>query len=350
MSSNFDVVTTIEEDFAPIIKGVSYLPATTIIQAITQITEPQQIAKIFLQTSAFENVVKMVGESREMQNRAALAAIMARIRAVEIYDKLVDDPGGRPKNSSMAIDEFSAKQQMMADMGYSKTSGFRIANEWRRVKEWAGPNYDALLDYFDTCMAEPDGEVQFSRARQIAKAQIGQEDIRWKTSESNEWYTPREYTDAAKAVMGGIDLDPASHDNADTFINAGVYFTSDDDGLSQDWFGCVWLNPPYGKDAKGESVTSKWIDKLLAEYEADRVEQSIFLVNILQSRSQSVQWFISYMEATFCITDHYIRFWASNQLGIGKRAPTNSLFVYAGTEPDRFAEEFSQFGLIARAI
>jgi len=26
-----------------------------------------------------------------------------------------------------------------------------------------------------------------------------------------------------------------------------MYFTEQDDGLSQEWYGSVWMNPPYGK-------------------------------------------------------------------------------------------------------
>ncbi|MDP8929537.1 MAG: phage N-6-adenine-methyltransferase [Actinomycetota bacterium] len=59
-----------------------------------------------------------------------------------------------------------------------------------------------------------------------------------------EWYTPRPYLDAAVAVMGAIDLDPASCDLAQRNVRAVRYFTTEDDGLRQDWWGRVWLNPP----------------------------------------------------------------------------------------------------------
>ena len=60
-----------------------------------------------------------------------------------------------------------------------------------------------------------------------------------------EWYTPRQYLDAAVKVMGAIDLDPASSDAAQYNVQATKYFTLKDDGLSQRWFGRVFCNPPY---------------------------------------------------------------------------------------------------------
>lgn len=46
--------------------------------------------------------------------------------------------------------------------------------------------------------------------------------------------------------LGEFDLDPCA---ATKFPNriAKKYFTKADDGLSQRWFGRVWLNPPYGR-------------------------------------------------------------------------------------------------------
>lgn len=59
------------------------------------------------------------------------------------------------------------------------------------------------------------------------------------------WLTPKYIVEA----LGHFDLDPAGapgHSLADR-----TYILEDgDDGLRDPWFGRVWLNPPYGKEAE----------------------------------------------------------------------------------------------------
>ena len=59
---------------------------------------------------------------------------------------------------------------------------------------------------------------------------------------TDEWYTPKWIIDA----LGPFDLDPCSPIDR-PFDTAKVHYTKQDDGLSKEWTGRVWLNPPYSR-------------------------------------------------------------------------------------------------------
>jgi hypothetical protein len=85
------------------------------------------------------------------------------------------------------------------------------------------------------------------------------------TSGKVEYYTPQEIIEAARIVLGQIDLDPASSDQANLRVRANKYYTAADDGLSREWNGRVWMNHPFGR-----GLNEKWITKLEREYAAGR--------------------------------------------------------------------------------
>ena len=73
-------------------------------------------------------------------------------------------------------------------------------------------------------------------------------------SESKEWYTPVE---VFKAIGLYYDLDPCSPGpDIAPWIPAKFHFTIKDNGLDKQWFGKVYMNPPYGSD------TPLWLAKL----------------------------------------------------------------------------------------
>ena len=73
---------------------------------------------------------------------------------------------------------------------------------------------------------------------------------------SAEHYTPSVYVEAARSVLGAIDLDPASCAAANRTVQAARYYDKVDDGLAQPWHGRVFVNPP--GDRRGKLVRAFW--------------------------------------------------------------------------------------------
>jgi hypothetical protein len=94
--------------------------------------------------------------------------------------------------------------------------------------------------------------------------------------DSPEWYTPSPFVEAAREVMGGIDLDPASHEEANLTVKAARFFTVEDDGLVQPWCGRVFLNPP-----GGDGLVPKFWRYLIEQHcswdDESHVEQAIWI-------------------------------------------------------------------------
>lgn len=149
-----------------------------------------------------------------------------------------------------------------------------------------------------------------------------------------EWYTPPQYIEAAREVMGGIDLDPASHDAAQVTVRAAHYFTAADDGLRQEWHGRVWLNPPYA-----QPLMQNFVGKLVAEFKASRVMRAIMLTH----NYTDTAWFHQ-AQATaslLCFTRGRISF-----VGASGPPTQGQTFFYFGDEPDIFRDVFAAFGFI----
>lgn len=158
------------------------------------------------------------------------------------------------------------------------------------------------------------------------------------SSNSNEWYTPPEYVEAARRVLDEIDLDPASCEEANAVVKARKYYTAQDDGLQHDWPGRVWLNPPYG------GLTAKFINKLVEQFKLGITQEAILLVN---SHATDTDWFQPLWDFVLCFTNHRINFYGpGGQKGNG--STHGSVFVYLGPKQKVFAKEFSKFGAIVR--
>jgi hypothetical protein len=170
-----------------------------------------------------------------------------------------------------------------------------------------------------------------------------------KPVKSNEWYTPAKYIEAAREVLGSIDLDPASCALANETVKATRYFTKDDDGLSKAWSGNVWLNPPYGRTSemqgRGESTIERFAAKLIRECREGNVTQAIALL----TAQVDARWFRLLWDFPICFTDHKVHF----DMPFQRRSYSHmfgTIFVYLGPNEAKFIDIFSAFGTVARRV
>jgi hypothetical protein len=200
--------------------------------------------------------------------------------------------------------------------------------EWRKLGAIPEERFEAGL----AACRENDEEAYRSLLLRTTTAE------RLVASDENEWYTPAEYIEAARRVMGGIDLDPASCAEANETVQAKKFYS--EDGLDQPWSGRMFLNPPYGRLA-GDFAT-----KAVDDYEAGHLDAAVLLVN---AHCTDTAWFQCLWCGTLCFTDHRIDF-DSGQRDKTSTSTHGSVFAYFGPDRAKFAREFSAFGAVVRTV
>jgi phage N-6-adenine-methyltransferase len=185
------------------------------------------------------------------------------------------------------------------------------------------------------------GDVSVSRASDISSYPIEEQ----KESLSHlsigtgndEWYTPSEWVEMARKVMGGIDLDPASNEEANKIIKATKFFTKEDCGLEKDWFGKVWINPPYSRE-----LMPKFATKIIEQ--RDNCEEII----ILSHNNTETNWFqgLAGVSNCICFPSSRISFYNKSK----KASPVQGqAFFYIGESSEKFTQVFKERGLVLYA-
>lgn len=210
-------------------------------------------------------------------------------------------------------------------------SGRTLERHWDTIDEARemaedSPDIAELLDKAER------GEADLPDIRKAMKPHVAN------NSGENEWYTPPQYIEAARACMGGIDLDPASSETAQENVGAKSYYTKDDDGLAHDWHGRVWMNPPYSNPE-----IKMFSHKLVDEIDAGRIRSAVVLVNNA-TETQWGQLLLDYCEAA-CFPSGRIKYLdATNQ---PKMTPLQGqMFLYFGDDVESFRKNFSEFGVV----
>ena len=174
--------------------------------------------------------------------------------------------------------------------------------------------------------------------KQLARAQ--QNRLGHLSAESFEWYTPQTHVKALRRVMGEIELDPASSDEANRVIQAQRYYTIVTDGLSKTWNAkTLFLNPPYCKTGN-TSNQDVWTAKLLREYREGHVKEAILLV----TTATETAWFQRLFQFPLCFVKGRLDFTTPH--GKSGGATKGSVFVYLGKRPEVFEKVFRRYGAV----
>ncbi|MBR1436893.1 MAG: hypothetical protein IJ587_00010 [Synergistaceae bacterium] len=226
--------------------------------------------------------------------------------------------------------------------GETEQTGKKSRDELGAMAGVSGKTYEhatAVLDRApeEVVQAVRNGDISINKAYTDMKKveEVKRPHVSYNAG-NNEWYTPSDYVELARSVMGSIDLDPATTDIAQKVVRAETYYTKETDGLSHDWFGNVWLNPPYASE-----LITKFTDKFIAEF--GNIAQAIILVN----NATETEWFSSLVSkaSAVCFPRGRVKFYAPNG-EIGAPLQGQALLYY-GNNTEDFMSKFRVKGWCA---
>lgn len=172
--------------------------------------------------------------------------------------------------------------------------------------------------------------------------------------------TPRPIVEAARDVLDGIDLDPATSFEANQRVMARYCLTQNGDALSPEtpWFPPryldegsigIFLNPPGGKRGL-DSIPVLFWQRLIAESRDERFRGAIFVafsIEFLQT-TQSACCEALPLRFPFCVPSRRIKF--DPPEGVKATSPTHAnAIIYIPGREDRtplFRTTFGRFGAV----
>lgn len=135
------------------------------------------------------------------------------------------------------------------------------------------------------------------------------------------WLTPPEILQP----LGQFDLDPCAADPR-PFPTAKVHYTAADDGLTKDWFGDVWLNPPYGREIE------KWMARM-AEHNS-----GVSLI-FARTETQFFQRYVFQTAASILFLDGRVRFLNAGGIrSTGNSGAPSVLIAYGEKNVERLGD------------
>ena len=255
-----------------------------------------------------------------LYNRSLLALQLKPIFEQRAKENLVTHTADGYQGLEKSTKAVNTREELAKIAGVSDNTIARV----EKIERLATPETKAQIK---------SGDISINQAyMDIAKPHVSH------NSGENEWYTPKEYIDIARMVMGAIDCDPASSDIANKTVGAEIYFTAENNGLEQKWVGNVWMNPPYA-----QPLIQQFADKLISEIDNGNVEQACVLVN----NATETQWFQSMAQKASAIWFMKGRVKFLDVKGNANGAPLQGqCMLYFGNKIDAFIR--NRAGLVCR--
>lgn len=149
-----------------------------------------------------------------------------------------------------------------------------------------------------------------------------------------DYFTPTELIDAARAAMGGVDLDAASHWLANRRHRIPDYFDINRSAFENRWYGRVWLNPPYGDNAP-------WFREIERYFVSGEIEQ-LCMLSPVWAFTTSIARPIMKFSSSFVILNPTPKFWGNAKGRTGTNNPHGILYI--GSRPAEFNRAFLSHG------
>jgi len=294
--------------------------------SITSLQDAKALASQVKGAHEMKRVAATLGKSIPEINDFALRTIEMKQQLGSWYESLPDERGKRNDLTlSECSDEVANKTKAQEETSISRDSFNKFVNMAYCPEE-------VLEKHFNK--ANDDGTILKEEAIERAGKVIrnGGKPEECDSYDGNRWYTPTEVIDAAKTVLGAIDLDPASDEAANEHVGAAQIFTEEDNGLEQDWHGNVWLNPPYSYPH-----VEHFCDKAIAEYQAGNIDQCIVLVN----NCTDAKWFMRLAENfPMMFSKGRFKFWNP---GHACQTRQGQALFYMGQHKKQFFNAFANF-------
>lgn len=285
----------------------------------------EKLAAVRAEIRAIEKVglAKEVLEQKKAE--AQEVAELVTLSEVKIGAMLKEIPKAQGQRSDLELnrtdaDKLKPKAEVLAEIG---------------IKPDTAERFQKMADHEDIVRAAIEEARQnddiISRAAVLKKIDETKKPHVVNNSKDDEWYTPSIYIEAARRVMGSIDLDPASNDFANETVFATTYYDETVNGLEQEWFGNIWLNPPYST-----ALIQAFADKLVSS----NFEQAIVLVN----NATETTWFRKLVDHATAIIFTTGRIKYRKRDGEKGTPLQGQAFLYFGDDPETFVYVFSEFG------